>query len=52
MGSVHHSSPTKDLAEQVNRLNFVITLLLQQLENVEEIDKGIIEMAKKIIAGK
>lgn len=49
--SVEHITPAKDLAKQVDRLNFVITLLLQQLENVEGVDKGILALASKIIAG-
>lgn len=49
--SVEHFSPAKDLIKQVDRLNFVITLLLQQLESVEGVDKGILALASKIIAG-
>jgi hypothetical protein len=48
--SVQHIRPNPDLAEKVNKLNFCLTLLLQQLENVEEVDKGILELVKKIIA--
>ena len=48
--SVEHFTPAKELSEQVNRLNFVITLLLQQLENVKEVDKGIIEIVKRIMS--
>jgi hypothetical protein len=50
--SVTHTTNTKDLAEQVNRLNLALTLLLQQFENIEEIDKGVLEMVKRIIAGR
>ena len=48
--SVKQIRPNPDLAEKVNKLNFCLTLLIQQLENVEEIDKGILELVKKIIA--
>lgn len=48
MGVDHYPKP--DLAEKVNKLNFCLTLLIQQLENVEEVDKGILELVKKIIA--
>lgn len=38
-----------DLIERVDRLNLCLTLLIQQLENVEQVDKGVLLLVKNIM---
>ena len=38
-----------DVVEKVDKLNLCLTLLIQQLENVPEVDKKVLNIIKKIM---
>lgn len=45
-----NTNKNEDLSEKVNKLNFCLILLIQQLENVENVDKGVLDFVKKIMS--